>query len=375
MKLNVLLVEDNAEDMTQLVDQITTTFQDCGYTINLDQRHTFEDGLEAIHAENVRYDVVISDTYRGKVGNKDAAVLQLISEYKKGKFCPLIICSSGTQPTAIEVTPFLGWADKAQPDELDKAIGDLLEKGIPQLSKSLHDEIDNTAGQFLWGFLEQNWEELENDSLLKKEHIERIVRRRAAIAISELSPGEYSSVGNKFGLEYYVYPSLDHSYYSLGDIIKCEDDIRVILTPHCHLFTHPGQERPRAEFVLTIKTISVHDVLGGRVVNAKDLELPQKIKKLGNWANSPAQTDKPPKGRHWYLPKFLKIPHLYCDFLQVESIPYDDLGEKYTRLATLTPPYAEALQECFSKFYGSVGIPKIDENSILDLINDAPNPT
>ncbi|MGC2456700.1 MAG: hypothetical protein WA435_01735 [Gallionellaceae bacterium] len=239
------------------------------------------------------------------------------------------------------------------------------------MAKTLHDELDKAAGGYLWDFLEKEWKDLSSNT--SKEQLERIIRRRAALAISDLMPGseKYVTVPNRYGLEYYIYPSLEHDYYSLGDIIKNksdESDIRVILTPHCHLILQDGAQAPKADYVLTVKTVSASSVLGKtKIDNVKAKGVADQDKQLKSWANSPANTERKPAGRHWYLPKFLKIPHLYVDFLQVVSIEYGELNN-FERIATLAPPYAEALQTCFSGFYASVGIPVIDPDSIRDLL-------
>ena len=75
-----------------------------------------------------------------------------------------------------------------------------------------------------------------------------------------------------------------------------------------------------------------------------------------------------PEGRYWYLPHFLEIPHLYCDFLQVESIPYRQMEEEYEELAVLSPPFAESLQACYGAFHGSVGIPNVMPASVASMM-------
>ena len=373
MRLQVLLVEDSAEDMEQYVRDLPGIFESQGYDVSIDPKDTFESGLDAAKNPLTRYDLVISDTYRGGHDNRDTAVLVMIEEYRRGKFCPLIVMSSGVCPDEFEETPFVRWASKDVARNLEEQIHSMLQTGIPQTARKLHDELDNAAGDFLWGFIEANWETLSTDAAEDSGLIERIVRRRAAIALSDLIPSEYAALNSRYGLEYYVYPALNHDYYSLGDILvdnESASDFRVIMTPHCHLFKQSNQVAPRAEHVLTIKTVAASDVLGEKIINAKQATEAQKDKKLGQWARSPALTGKKPDGRHWYLPKFLEIPHLYCDFLQVESLPLAALKESYRRVATLLPPYAEAFQECFSSFYGSVGIPDIEPKAIRDIIDD-----
>lgn len=371
MELNVLLVEDSLDDLKQVERLIPEVLDKYDLTASIDSKNNFEDGYKAIMNPHSRYDLIVSDTYRGATTNGDVAVQEMIEEYKKGKFCPIVVYSSGTQPPTIVSSVFVNWADKATSGDIERAVGEVLDLGIPQMAKTLHDELDKAAGSYLWEFLEKEWNDLSPNT--SKEQLERIIRRRAALAISDLMPGsdKYVLVPNRYGLEYYIYPSLEQGYYSLGDVIRCksnDDDIRVILTPHCHLFKQPNAEKPRADYVLTAKTLPVEDVLGEKLNNAKDLSPDKKTKKLKVWARSPAQTEKHPDGRHWYLPKFLRIPHLFVDFLQIESIEYDVLESDYDRMATLAPPYSEALQTCFSSFYASVGIPDIAPQSILDLL-------
>lgn len=371
MELNVLFVEDNADERRQISRDLKAHFQSKGIQATIDEKEDFESGFGAIANPNVRYDLVITDTYRGEHKNRDAAVLQTVAKYREGKFAPVIVCSSGECPSALKTSAFVSWVDKATNMGLEKAVDDILKIGIPQLARNLHTELDKAAGNYLWKFLEDEWENLKDKT--DKAQLERIIRRRAALAISDLMPGseKFVQVPSRFGLEYYIYPSLEQGYYSLGDIIKHKtdaNDIRVILTPHCHLFVHPGKEKPNADYVLTAKTVPVANVLGEKLNNAKTLETVKQDKKLKGWANSPAQTGRTPEGRHWYLPKFLKIPHLFVDFLQVESIEIGVLETSFDRIATLSPPYAEALQTCFSGFYASVGIPVIDPDSIRDLL-------
>lgn len=376
MDLHVLLVEDNEQERKQLERDIPHIFLTHGIKVVIDSKPSFEEGMDAIKNPHLRYDLVISDTYRGNHKNKDIAVFESIEEHRKGKFCPIIVCSSGECPADFKETAFVKWVDKANPSNLDNSINYVLQLGIPQIAKKIHQEIDRSAGNFLWGFLESNWTELNQELDLTAEILERIIRRRAALKISDLHAENYAALETRYGLEYYIYPSLDHDFYSLGEIVRSKTnnlDIRVIMTPHCHLFTQPGKPAPRAEFVLTIKTVLAKDILKSKMNNLTSLTEPKKDKKLRGLANSPAQTETPPEGRHWFLPGFLKIPHSFCDFLQIESIPYSDLDEKYESLGTLSAPYAEALQQCFASFYSAVGIPVINTASISNLIDKTNN--
>lgn len=370
LDLNVLLVDDDPQTLEQLIRDLPSLFEDKDINVNIDSKDSFDEAMEATINPHVRYDLVISDTYKGDFKEMNAAVTNMVTKYREGKFCPIVVYSSGPRPDSLACSAFVSWADKSTSDGLENTIKEVLDLGIPQTARKLHDELDETAGDFLWSFLEKNWEQLDIDSGINADVINRLIRRRAALIMSDLTPGKYSAINNKYGLDYYIYPALEQDYFSLGDIVKSKENqqMRVILTPHCHLYIQPNQATPKAEFILTVKTMPAKDVLGEKLQTTKTMSETKQNKKLNTWSRSPAGTEKTPEGRHWYLPKFLEIPHLYCDFLQVESLSFDELSDSYERVATLLPPYAEALQECFSSFYGSVGIPDIEPKSIIDIL-------
>jgi hypothetical protein len=60
---------------------------------------------------------------------------------------------------------------------------------------------------------------------------------------------------------------------------------------------------------------------------------------------------------------------LYCDFLQLESVPHDTLETEYDRVATLDAPFAEALQSCFLRFYAAVGLPVLNAERFAHLLD------
>src|ERR1039458_10155099 len=374
MVLQVLLVEDEPVDLKAYEGSLPTAFQQNHVDVTIHPCGDFGDALKLASDPLRRYDMIISDTYKGLARNADAEVLNLVLAYRGPRFCPIVVYSSSVKPPTLVESPFVVWADKAKPNDIERAITEVLNTGVPQIARRLHDEIEGSAASFLWQFLEENWTDIWKATGSDEKGIERLIRRRVAIQIGDMAHDGKGLVPvlSRLGSEYYVYPRLPLTYYSLGDVLRHKEnrnDFRIVLTPHCHLFVQPGQEYPRADYVLTIKTVKATDILGEKLANAREDQKEAKHKKLGRWTRSPAQTGRPPEGRHWYLPAFLKIPHLYCDLLQMESVPYGEVAANFEAIATLVPPYAEALQACFVSFYGSVGIPDLRIESIEDMLN------
>lgn len=375
MVLQVLFVEDDSDTLKQYETYLPEVFQKNGVDVKIHPCGNFDDALKLAASPLQRYDMIISDTYKGPTKNGDAEVLNLVGAYRGPRFCPLVLYSSGVKPPTLVDSPFVVWADKAKPNDIERAVKEVLKTGVPQIARKLHDEIEASEASFLWKFLEDNWAAIWKATGGDERGIERLIRRRVAIQIGDLDQdGEgLVPVPKRLGSEYYVYPRLPLTYYNLGDILRAkqdQNDFRVILTPHCHLFTQPNHTCPRADYVLTVKTLPAGEILGEKIANAKKLsQREDRHKKLGRWTRSPAQTGGTPDGRHWYLPSFLDIPHLFCDLLQIESVPYSKVGEDFDAIATLVPPYAEALQACFVNFYGSVGIPDLRIESIEDMLD------
>lgn len=368
VRLEVLLVDDDRGDLLQFQRDLPRLFEQKGLTVKLHPVEDFNEACSLATDPSRRYDLIVSDTYRGDPRNSDAQVMQMVREYRGSRFCPLVVYSSGVPPADFVATSFVIWADKGRGGEIERAICRVLDTGIPQIGRQLHNELDRNASDYLWGFLERKWQQLNDPVPMNLELVYRLVRRRAAVQIAEIDPNcGTAPLSERDAAEYYIYPALlTQGHFNLGDIVRSKtetNDLRVILTPHCHLVIQPGQSAPRADHVLTVKALPAAAVLGQRLVDVRNNDVNWN-KKLKQWARSPAQTDGKPKGRHWFLPGFLDIPHSFCDFVQVQTVPYGQLCAGYERLATLASPYAEALQACFATYYSVVGIPDLMTASI-----------
>ncbi|MFV1990868.1 MAG: hypothetical protein ACC652_09040, partial [Acidimicrobiales bacterium] len=223
-------------------------------------------------------------------------------------------------------------------------------------------------------FLEKNWDSLK-EKLANDSTLERLVRRRAAMQLGRLASGAggLSEVETIEGLEYYVCPHIAEEF-RLGEILKVRDsdEYCVISTPHCHLTIQTGAESPRADLVLVVKTVTAEEVWKAHPLQGGTEE--KRLKGMAGLTQSPARHDKiKPKGRYWFLPGFLDMPDLYCDFSKVESVPFGNLEEGYERFAVLDAPFAEALQSCFTAFYSAVGLPSLNVEQYRELARKSDN--
>ncbi len=267
MQLQVLLVEDNADDMAAFRRDFPPVFAEFGHEAEFHAAETFEKATELIDDRSRRFDLILSDTYRGEHRNRDAAVVAMVNKYRGGRFCPLVVFSASPKPAELTAGSFVIWADKATTQGIENGIRQMLRTGIPQMARMLHDELDRLAGSYLWEFLEANWARLEEGGHVEQQVLARMIRRRAALQLAEISFTEQGAqhVADVSGVELYIYPPINDRHYSLGEIVRRRNDandIRVIMTPHCYLAIQPNQTTPRAEYVVTVKTVPVARVLG-----------------------------------------------------------------------------------------------------------------
>jgi|AMFO01.1.fsa_nt_gi Response regulator of citrate/malate metabolism len=382
--LHVLLVEDEEASLQQLLQILPDSIP--GYRLECDPCDKFEKALKRVELQ--RYDLIVTDIYRDRPekGDKgkhpeDAKAMDIVNAIRKTRFCPIVVFSSASPPESLTFGPFIKYADKGDPTGKDivNKLKEILSTGIPYIAKKLHDELDRASGSYLWDFLEENWDRLRENGLAESSVLERLVRRRAAMQIGRLDPvaDDPAEVETVEGVEYYIHPPVSDEL-RLGEILrhKADGSFRVVLTPHCHLAIQPGDSRPRADRILTIRAFPAKDVIAqvytgpdGNRRNPWRGNEEQKIDKLRRRIQIPAELGKP-AGRYCFLPEFLDIPDLYCDFVDIESVPYETILSDFDRLAVLDTPFAEALQSAFTRFYSAVGIPSLNLERMKRLIEE-----
>ena len=371
--LNILLVDDDPDSLRLMTETLPGTV--AGATIRWEQCGSFEEALQLI--TDRRFDVVVTDVYNDVAGPKepmggDPHGVAILERIRERRFCPVLLITSGSFPPDCQEGPFVQMADKSAPDNepIVAKLGNLIRTGVPELAHRLHDELDSTAGSYLWHFLDENWAELEVSGLTQPDVLDRLVHRRAAVQLGRLdvSAAERQRVE---GAEFYLRPRIANEL-RLGQILRRDGEYRVVLTPHCHLVVQVGQEAPKADFVLTVRTVSAAEVFANLPALEGSTEQ-KRLESLRRRIQSPTQIGKP-EGRYWFLPGFLSMPHLYVDLLQVESMPIHAATNDWETFAVLDVPFAEALQSTFVRFYSSVGLPGLDPGRFADLMAPPPGP-
>lgn len=369
--ISILVFDDDVEALEDLAVYSDLSTRDAGMVPVLTKVSDWDEVVQMISDPSRQFDLVVTDTYKdgGKGPKTDDAVTNVIQKIRGKKSIPVLMCSTAIRPDWFQETAFLAWADKTKPKEIKDKITSLIATEIPSIVRSVKDEIDSYGGKYLWDFLESNWGELENSG---SEVLERIIRKRLATLIAHSADEDGVTESQHIdSCEFYHYPPISEGI-SLGEIIQHkenEDDWRVVLTPHCYLTIQAGNDKPRTDFVLTVKLqkAELHtEKWENGLVKVREENNTKKISEITSPGG--AARVKKPEGRNWFLPSFLQIPSSYLDFEQVESVPYRDLVRGFDRIAVLCAPFAEAMQQSFASYYSSVGMPNLRTESISEVL-------
>ncbi len=367
LPLFVLLVDDEADVLEQLIATLPTELE--GYQLVWDKCGSFEEALSRL--ESRRYDIVVTDLAfkSDKDEPPDFRGLKTINEIRGRRFCPVVAYSSRSKPDELNEDVFIRFADKARGnDDIIAKLTEVLQSGIPGIARRLHDELDGFGGHYLWDFLAKRWTDLKKTGVIEGKILERLIRRRAATQLARLEEG--FEVAEIAPAEFYLHPKISGGEYRLGEIVKSKrgDEYRVILTPHCHLAVQEGQQVPRADFVLTLRTIKAAEKISPKF-RGKDWDLKRRTDEMRQLIKDTPVLGKP-SGRYWFLPRFLEMPDLYCDFMQMESLAFETLQQDFEAFAVLDTPFAEALQSKFVQFYSSIGTANLRAEDFFHLIPD-----
>jgi len=366
--LNVLLIDDDPDSLRLLKESLPEAVADS--TIRWEDCGTFEDAFQLI--EDRRFDVVVTDIYRDRTSVRKDLVTgdpqgkTVLDEILDRRFCPVLLFTDGTFPEEPEEGPFVKLADKSPGNaQIIEKLEELIRTGIPELAHRLHDELDSASSSYLWTFLNANWSSLESSGLTEPVVLNRLIHRRAAVQFGRLEASEHGTVERSTveGAEFYLSPRIVQEL-RLGQLLKQGEQYRVVLTPHCHLVVQPGQDVPRADYVLTAKTVTAKSLFEEMPLQGKaEAKI---INDLRRRIQSPAGFGQP-AGRYWFLPGFLAMPNLYVDLLQLESLPIKTVLTDWESFAVLDVPFAEALQSSFVSFYSAVGLPMLDPKRYTNM--------
>jgi hypothetical protein len=146
-----------------------------------------------------------------------------------------------------------------------------------------------------------------------------------------------------------------------GDIVRnVIGDWFVVLTPGCDLVTHSGQRR--AEYVNVASCMPLIDTDEYRTwVESGMPASGTKSKRLDQLISNKRQGHQ--QDRYYFLPSAWGMPGLVIDLQKVSHISYDEF-DRFTRVATVDDPYAQAIIAQFGRYASRVGTPDLNLHAV-----------
>lgn len=349
-----LMVDDEPEYITATLELIPESLAGCKLEWN--SCNSFSDALKEL--EKTSYGLVVSDVY-ADTKKEDSRGLDIDKKIRSSNFVPIIFTSTASIPPDLKLSQFSRFVGKIKPDDLIDEIKLILETGVVQMKERLHAEIDRDASGFLWSFLNDEWESIQDSPLADKDRLYGFIKRRTALSLGRLKDdGKASERLYVDGSDYYIYPPISGSSLRTGQIVrnKTDDSYSVVLTPRCQLSAR-GDKAPQAKFVLLAPMYKAIDICAEASVAQN---------KIGFWIRHPHRGGEP-EGRYFFLPGLLDMPDMYADLHAIQSFSMSSVVTGFQRRATLDAPFSEALQSQFIKLFSSVGVPELVPESFHHL--------
>ncbi len=323
--------------------------------------------------ETQRFDLVILDVRLGRHDATDPALaeeegVRVLEQIKDQRFVPIIFWTGLPNRVRHLETPFVRAIEKTKGlDTLASTVRTVFETGLPSVNRALLRFVETEQRSYMWEFVAPNWEEFRAAG----DHISvaymlarRLGRSLSRPGIQRLAEelGEADVLGAPTGkvhpAEMYILPPLASNGPGVGDLYHdpaCGHDAGwwLLLTPSCDI------EWKKANYVILAECLVAENhpyvrawkeqATGTAKSNMQDLI----TQKTGG------QND-----RNLYLPGALTVPDLVADLQRLVNVPADRLVE-LKRVASLDSPFAEAMVSRFVRYFGRVGTPDLDPDSLL----------
>lgn len=369
----LLVVEDDPQMQKDLYEYFHGR-EIAGAPINVNITADFQEVLRTIGFREA--DLIVLDVFEGPSLAR-ASGLDVLRAVQEAGFVGVVLYTA--HPEKVEdfrnVFVRLVGKDVGSLDALLRQIEDLFTRGVPQLHRALSQHLQVTLRDYMWGFVQENWEDLS--AISGSPEFVRVVLNRLAATLSREGIdgviGEIFGEGAKEGIvtdcvhpaEVYIMPPIDPTYARLGDVrIRLSKDgpeYLIVVWPSCDLFKSVTR-RPKTDRVLC--------VAASRLDNTDEF-LKWRESKSGTARGKLAEMMKNRRSlapdRYHYLPGLCNVPDLVVDFQKVETIDLDELCGMACP-ATIASPFAESIEARFLHYIGRLGTPDLDIQFLINRL-------
>ena len=346
--MNILHIEDDIMHRQRVKDGLSDEFNP--FIVSCD----FDDYSQYLESFNT--DIIILDLSRDQTGDTEPGEISLEKIWGRA-FCPIIIFSAFADENYTNKYSDMYFVRRVLKGtgEIERLVSTVKElsgfiKCKNEISKLLNSHISETYKTVFPSMLNN----IGVSDQIISDVFNRLIRRRIAAAIDETT--DSSPIES---WEMYLFPPISNQIFSADILYKKDEDkdkpesYKIILSPSCDLYKDESKKRKPLEKILVAFCVNIDLYLKSKNLPKGTTE--QKIKD--------------------YLPKFLSntnaekyiplpelkglLPHMACDFKQLEMIEYEKIGEdkEYNRIASIDSPFREAIIWAYMQVNCRPGLP------------------
>lgn len=369
----LLCVDDDAETCRQVKEYLE------GESVAGDDERPQVETLTDFNAalqllESRRFDLLILDVHLGPYEQmqQEEAGIKALEAIQLKRFVPVVFYTGLPHLVRPLGTALIQVVEKtAGPKQLLKVVKSIIATHIPTVNRALIRHLETVQRDYMWEFVAKHWEQFGDTS--DRTALAYLLARRLAISLSgpgiqQLAQdlgdptGTAVTEGTVYPMQYYLMPPVETAPLS-GDVyhgqIESQADYWVLLTPSCDLVI--GREK--AEWVLLARCVSLTEQ--AEYQGWKDAPSANKQQELKSLLGNNRKYGQPE--RFYFLPGALVLPDLVIDLQQLMVVPRQQLST-LTRLASLDSPFAEALLTRFTRYFGRLGTPDLDLDTIISRL-------
>lgn len=366
MEFQILIVDDEPQIADEIEELISgNKILVAPNSIVCKKYNSFEEAKKILETEV--FDLVILDLKDDATQkNLDPSTNELAGEtlaqkIKQVSFVPIVFYSGYSEKLRQYERPYIRMVIKGEPQKLRSAIKDIFDTKIPHLNKHIKQELRD----YMWDSIETLWpsELAGSDSY---EIVYLIARRLSSLLQSDMvreflinQGAQLPAQKNVHPIELYVWPPLSKKSFFYGDILKTvdgNDKYFIVLSPSCDL------QQSKADNVLLgeCKLLDEHEDASKvrNIVIAKSAvsgAASDTLKKL-------LKDNGKQKDRFKFLPGTTFLPDLLLDLQSLSTSSFAELTKEdslFEKIASLDTPFAESLQNQFTRYFGRVGTPDL----------------
>lgn len=395
LDVRVLVIEDESQQLKNICRRISDYTYSDGYNLKVEGVSDFSEGSARVGRGE--FDIVVLDVNHDgvDVGHSESeAGVTVYRTITRARFVPVVFWTGYTHKVEeLENEPFVAVVDKTHSSDVPLKIDQILTSRILEDLRRLEDSLRTEIAKHMWDEVVPNWSEYrrgqDDDSeigfveALLLSRLSRFIDSKRMDVLYSKHPGHR-----------YILPSVSANL-GPGDILfECgKQRWWVVLNPACDLVPRASKSascsepQPKVDLVLC--------------ASAKRLD---EFVQYSNWQASKTKSTKKAlanllartEGRYRFCPSFRLIPHLVVDladtcvvkwnsvfdykeiarsdrdsFVQNSDI-VEEIGKskEFVRIASLASPFAEALVVQHSQYFGRVGVPDFDCESLIESLDD-----